>query len=104
MMEHKPKLDPPQWLKDGDENWGPTDLRKRKARPLPAPPPLPAIWSTQVDQPTENRWANILRIIAVLLGFLRGEDEAPLFRFLRGFATWFVIIVLCALVFEWLRG
>jgi hypothetical protein len=38
--------DPPQWLKDGDENWGPTDMRKRKARPLPKPPLLPPVWSS----------------------------------------------------------
>src|SRR5437016_10377010 len=44
-MEEKPqkKNDPPHWLQVGDENWGPTDLHKQKARPLPQPLRLPSL-------------------------------------------------------------
>lgn len=41
---HRPKDNPPQWLEVGDESWGPTDMRKRKPRPLyrpTLPPRLP---------------------------------------------------------------
>jgi hypothetical protein len=44
MDSKPPKNEPPHWLQVGDENWGPTDLRKRKAQPLPSPPPLPSVW------------------------------------------------------------
>lgn len=36
---------PPHWLQVGDESWGPTDLQKRKARPLPLPVPRLPIWA-----------------------------------------------------------
>src|ERR1035441_2838425 len=59
---------PPHWLQVGDENWGPADMRKRKARPLPGPPPLPSVWGSK----TETHWSFIEVIVWVAALLLLG--------------------------------
>ena len=63
--ERKPN-DPPQWLKTGDENWGPTNLKKRRAQPLPAPPGLPPVWASDRES-SSNLGTVVVAIIVVLV-------------------------------------
>jgi hypothetical protein len=41
--EKFPQEEPPEWLRNSDESWGPADPRKRKAYPIERPK-LPAVW------------------------------------------------------------
>ena len=61
------RTQPPHWLQVGDENWGPTDMRRRKGRPLPAPP-LPSLWGSK----NEPHWSFIEVIAWVAALFLLG--------------------------------
>jgi hypothetical protein len=96
-----PKNEPPHWLQVGDENWGPTNLRKHKAPPLSAPPPLPAVWEIGV-QPHRSGWW-WLRGVATILALVPGENERFYTQLLRGLATWGVILIAIAAVVDWLK-
>jgi hypothetical protein len=62
-----PRDEPTHWLKVGDENWGPTNMRKREQRPLSRPklPPLPPRAGPHSAKPLSPT-----QIIAVILAFL----------------------------------
>jgi hypothetical protein len=58
------RSDPPQWLQVGDESWGPTDLKKHPAQPLPAAPQLPPVWASDRDS-SSNLGTVLVAILAV---------------------------------------
>ena len=96
------KEQPPYWLEVGDENWGPTDLRKRKPRSLPLPPPLPPVWMQEEVEPSKAR-LSWLRALAVAIAILSREDETLLIQALRGAITWATVMIVVALVVDWLK-
>lgn len=65
--EKEKRNQPPHWLQVGDENWGATDLRKRKGRPIPKPA-LPSVWFGGGDESRPD-WS-FVEIIAWLAALL----------------------------------
>lgn len=71
-VDREKRNEPPHWLQVGDENWGPTDMCKRKVRPI-TKPPLPSVWFGGDDE-SKSDWS-FVEVIAwlaalVLLGAL----------------------------------
>jgi|GEM_PF-5850395 hypothetical protein len=71
-----PKNDPPHWLQVGDENWGPTDMRKHKGRPIHKPP-LPSVWFGGDESRSDwsifavLAWLAVLVLLGALIYWLR---------------------------------
>jgi hypothetical protein len=74
-MSKEPE-DPPHWLQVGDENWGPTDLRKRGPRPIVKPR-----FPLDPEPEEESEWRKAVK-----------------------FLLWVAVLLLAALVMIWLRS
>ena len=75
MAPKPPRNDPPHWLQVGDENWGPTDMRKRKGRPI-YKPPLPSVWFGGGSRSDWSIfavlvWLAVLALLGALIYWLR---------------------------------
>jgi len=76
-MDEKRQPEPPYWLQQGDESWGPPDFRKHKPYRLRVPS-LPSVW----------RIGNV--------------EREPDKRLVRMGIVWVVLICLVIALFIWL--